>query len=100
MPYNRRVLYCVICCAVIEKEPGNEVYPTGGVLGNGEKLSMYSIRKSGLHFWADTKGNQKIERIAAIKTKRIEIIDDESVAAAKEFIKKQVPAYKQFIFQS
>lgn len=61
---------------------------------------MYSIRKSGLHFWADTKGNQKIERIVAIKKKRIEIIDDESVAAAKEFIKKQVAAGKRFICQS
>ena len=41
-----------------------------------------------LHCWADGKGGQKIENTGALTRKRMETIDDEFVAAAKDFIRR------------
>ena len=41
-----------------------------------------------LHCWADGKGGQKIENTGALTKKRMETIDDEFVAAAKDFIRR------------
>jgi arylsulfatase len=49
-----------------------------------------------IHSWADGKGGQRIEDTGPLSKKRMETIDDETVAAAKEFIKKQVDAGKPF----
>jgi arylsulfatase len=45
-----------------------------------------------LHTWADGKGGQKIEDTGPLTRKRMETIDDETVAAATDFIKRQVKA--------
>jgi arylsulfatase len=41
-----------------------------------------------LHCWADGKGGQKIENTGPLTKKRMETVDEEFLAAAKEFIKK------------
>ena len=41
-----------------------------------------------LHCWSDGKGGQKIENTGALSRKRMETIDDEFGAAAKDFIRR------------
>ena len=79
-----------------EEEPENEDYPRDMVLANGKTfLEQYGPRGV-IHSWADGKGGQKIEDTGPLTKKRMETIDDETVAAAKEFIKKQHAAGKPF----
>lgn len=75
-----------------EEEPENEDYPTDLVLANGQTFKEAYGPRGVIHSWADGKGGQKIEDTGALTKKRMETIDDESVAAAKAFIKKQVEA--------
>jgi arylsulfatase len=49
-----------------------------------------------LHCWADGKGGQKIENTGPLTKKRMETVDDEFLAAAKVFIKKQVTSGTPF----
>ena len=42
-----------------------------------------------IHSWAQSNGTQKIEDTGPLTKKRMETVDDETVAAAKDFIKKQ-----------
>jgi arylsulfatase len=49
-----------------------------------------------LHCWADGKGGQKIQNTGPLTKKRMETVDDEFLAAAKDFIKKQDKAGKPF----
>jgi arylsulfatase len=49
-----------------------------------------------LHTWADGNGGQKIENTGPLTKKRMETIDDETVAAAKKFITAQHKAGKPF----
>ena len=63
-----------------EEEPENLDYPK-----NPEFRKKYGPRGV-LHTWADGKGGQKIENTGPLTKKRMETIDDETVAAAKEFI--------------
>lgn len=75
-----------------EEEPENEDYPSDLVLANGQTFKEAYGPRGVIHSWADGKGGQKIEDTGALTKKRMETIDDESVAAAKAFIKKQVEA--------
>ena len=79
-----------------EEEPENEDFPTGMVLANGKKFEEVFGPRGVLHTWADGKGGQRIEDTGPLTKKRMESIDDETVAAAKEFIKKQVDAGEPF----
>ncbi|MCB0426786.1 MAG: arylsulfatase [Mangrovimonas sp.] len=79
-----------------EEEPENEDYPTGMVLANGKKFEDVYGPRGVIHSWADGKGGQRIEDTGALTKKRMETIDDETIAAAKEFIKKQVKDGKPF----
>jgi arylsulfatase len=47
-----------------------------------------------LHCWADGKGGQKIQNTGPLTRKRMETVDEEFLAAAKDFIKKQHKAGK------
>ena len=75
-----------------EEEPENEDYPSDLMLANGKSFKEAYGPRGVMHTWADGKGGQKIEDTGALTKKRMETIDDESVAAAKAFIKKQVEA--------
>ncbi len=79
-----------------EEEPENEDYPTDLVLPDGRKfIDVYGPRGV-LHCKADGKGGQTIKDTGPLNKKRMETIDDETVAAAKEFIKRQHEANKPF----
>ncbi|WP_224489192.1 arylsulfatase [Robertkochia flava] len=72
-----------------QEEPENEDYPADMKLRNGKTfLETYGPRGV-IHSWATGNGNQRIEDTGPLNKKRMETIDDETVAAAKEFIKKQ-----------
>jgi arylsulfatase len=73
-----------------EEEPENADYPK-----NPEFLKKFGPRGV-LHTWADGKGGQKIENTGLLTKKRMETIDDESVAAAKDFITRTVKSGKPF----
>jgi len=73
-----------------EEEPENLDYPK-----NPEFRKKFGPRGV-LHTWADGKGGQKIENTGPLTKKRMETIDDETVAAAKEFITAQHKAGKPF----
>ncbi len=73
-----------------EEEPENEDYPKDPAFK--KRFGPRGV----IHSWADGKGGQKIEDTGPLDKKRMETIDDETVAAAKAFIKKQVSAGKPF----
>ena len=79
-----------------EEEPENEDYPADLVLPSGKTFAEQYGPRGVIHSWADGKGGQKIEDTGPLTKKRMETIDDETVAAAAEFIKKQVAAGKPF----
>ena len=49
-----------------------------------------------LHSWADGKGGQKIEDTGPLTRQRRETIDEETLAAARDFIQRQHKAGKPF----
>lgn len=72
-----------------EEEPENEDYPRDLVLPNGKTfLEQYGPRGV-LHCIADGKGGQTIKDTGALTKKRMETIDDETVAAAKDFMTRK-----------
>jgi len=73
-----------------QEEPENIDYPK-----NPEFRKKYGPRGV-IHSWADGKGGQKIEDTGPLTIKRMETIDDETVAAAKGFITAQAKAGKPF----
>ena len=72
-----------------EEEPENEDYPTNMRMANGKTFKEVFGPRGVLHTWADGKGGQKIEDTGPLTKKRMETIDDETVAAAKDFITRQ-----------
>jgi arylsulfatase A-like enzyme len=72
-----------------EEEPENRDYPRDRVLANGKTFLEQFGPRGVLHTWALPDGKQKIENTGPLTKKRMETIDDETVAAAKDFIKKQ-----------
>jgi arylsulfatase A-like enzyme len=75
-----------------EEEPENEDYPADMVMPNGKKFTEVFGPRGVLHCWADGKGGQRIENTGPLTKKRMETIDEETLAAAKAFITKQVKA--------
>jgi len=73
-----------------EEEPENLDYPK-----NPEFRKKFGPRGV-IHSKADGKGGQTVEDTGALTKKRMETIDDETVAAAKDFITRQVKADKPF----
>src|SRR6185436_5543181 len=76
-----------------EEEPENRDYPDPKEFPNFKK--NYGPRGV-LHCWADGKGGQKIENTGPLTKKRMETVDEEFLAAAQVFIKKQVKAETPF----
>ena len=79
-----------------EEEPENFDYPTDMVLKNGKTFKEAYGPRGVIHSYADGKAGQTVEDTGPLTKKRMETIDDESVAAAKDFIKKQVAEGKPF----
>ena len=73
-----------------EEEPENEDYPKDPAF-----RKKYGPRGV-IHSWANGDGTQKIEDTGPLTKKRMETIDDETLAAAKDFITRQVKAGTPF----
>jgi arylsulfatase A-like enzyme len=73
-----------------EEEPENRDYPKGEAFR--KKFGPRGVLKCK----ADGKGGQTIENIGPLTKKRMETIDDETMAAAKDFITRQVKDGKPF----
>ena len=79
-----------------EEEPENEDYPTDMKMADGRTFRETFGPRGVIHSWADGKGGQRIEDTGPLTKKRMETIDDETMAAAKDFIKKQLDSGKPF----
>ncbi len=79
-----------------EEEPENRDYPGDMKLANGKTFREQYGPRGVIHSWANTDGTQRIEDTGPLTKKRMETIDDETVAAAKDFIKRQNQAGKPF----
>ena len=79
-----------------EEEPEHRDYPGDMVLPNGKTfLEQYGPRGV-LKCKADGNGGQTIENTGPLTKKRMETIDDETVAATKDFIQRQHAADQPF----
>ncbi len=78
-----------------EEEPEQRDYPGDMILKNGKTFREQFGPRGILKTKADGKGGQTIENLGPLQ-KRMETIDDETVAAAKDFIKRQVAAGEPF----
>ena len=79
-----------------EEEPENEDYPGDMVLPSGKTFKEVFGPRGVLHCKADGKGGQTIEDTGPLTKKRMETIDEETLAAAKDFITRQNKAGKPF----
>ncbi|MFT3687025.1 MAG: arylsulfatase [Phycisphaerales bacterium] len=78
------------------EEPENRDYPADYKLPSGKTfLETYGPRGV-LKCKADGKGGQTIEDTGALTKKRMETIDEETLAAAKDFIKRQKDSGQPF----
>jgi arylsulfatase A-like enzyme len=79
-----------------EEEPENRDYPRDMKLANGKTFIEQFGPRGVLKCKADGKGGQSIDNTGPLTKKRMETIDDETVAAAKDFIIRQNAAGKPF----
>ncbi len=73
-----------------EEEPENEDYPK-----NPEFRKKFGPRGV-VHSWANPDGTQKIDDTGPLTKKRMETVDEETLAGATAFIDRQVKAGKPF----
>ncbi|WP_319523579.1 arylsulfatase [Breoghania sp.] len=79
-----------------EEEPENRDYPGDKVLANGKTFREQFGPRGVLKCKADGKGGQTIEDTGPLTKKRMETVDEETLFAAKAFIKRQHEAGKPF----
>jgi arylsulfatase len=79
-----------------EEEPENRDYPGNMVMANGKTFRENFGPRGIIKSKADGNGGQTIENLGPLTKKRMETIDDETVAAAKEYITRQAKAGKPF----
>jgi arylsulfatase len=79
-----------------EEEPEHEDYPGDMKLANGKTFREVFGPRGVLRCKADGKGGQSIENTGPLTKKRMETIDEESLAAAKDFITRQHKAGQPF----
>jgi arylsulfatase A-like enzyme len=77
-----------------EEEPENRDYPRDFVMPDGRTFLEHYGPRGVMRSWALPDGTQKIENTGPLTKKRMETIDDETVAAAKDFIQRQHEAGK------
>jgi len=73
-----------------QEEPENLDYPK-----NPEFRKKYAPRGV-IHSWANPDGTQRIEDTGPLTKKRMETVDEETLVAAKDFIRRQHKAGKPF----
>lgn len=73
-----------------EEEPENEDYPKDPAFR--KKFGPRGVIKA----WANADGTQRIEDTGPLTKKRMETVDEETLAATKDFIQRQVKAGKPF----
>lgn len=79
-----------------EEEPEHEDYPRDMKMANGKTFAQTYGPRGVLKCKSDGRGGQTIENTGPLTKKRMETIDEESLAAAKDFIKRQVQAGQPF----
>ncbi|HMO84418.1 MAG TPA: arylsulfatase [Lacipirellulaceae bacterium] len=79
-----------------EEEPEHRDYPADMVLPNGKTFREQYGPRGVIKSRAKPDGTQTIENTGPLTKKRMETIDDETVAAAKDFIERQHQAGKPF----
>jgi len=79
-----------------EEEPENRDYPKDMKLPNGKTFLEQFGPRGILKCKADGKGGQTIENLGPLTKKHMETIDDETVAAAKDFITRKAKAGEPF----
>ncbi len=79
-----------------EEEPEHRDYPKDRKLANGKTFAQTFGPRGVLKCKADGKGGQTIENTGPLTRKRMETIDDETVAAAKDYISRQHKAGQPF----
>lgn len=79
-----------------QEEPENRDYPTDFVFPDGRTFLQTFGPRGVIRARADGKGGQTIEDTGPLTTKRMETVDDETLAAAKDFITRQHAAGKPF----
>ena len=72
-----------------EEEPENRDYPGDLKLANGKTFREQFGPRGVLKCKADGKGGQTIEDTGPLTKKRMETVDEETLAAAKDFINRQ-----------
>jgi arylsulfatase len=75
-----------------EEEPENEDYPGDMIVAGGKTFQEKFGPRGVVHSYADGR----IEDTGPLTKKRMETVDDETVAAALDFIERQVKADKPF----
>ena len=79
-----------------EEEPENRDYPRDMVLANGKTFLEQFGPRGVIHSKSDGQGGQTIENLGPLTKKRMETIDEETLAAAKDFIRRQAEAGQPF----
>ncbi len=79
-----------------EEEPENRDYPANLVLANGKTFRQQFGPRGVLKCKATGPEQQSCQDTGALTRKRMETIDDETLAAAKDFIQRQVKSGKPF----
>jgi arylsulfatase A-like enzyme len=79
-----------------EEEPENRDYPRDMKLPNGKTFLEQFGPRGIIKSKADGKGGQTIENLGPLTKKRMETIDDETLAAAKEFITRHAKSGEPF----
>ena len=79
-----------------EEEPEHEDYPTDMVLKDGQTFGEKFGPRGVIKSFANADGTQTIEDTGPLTKKRMETVDEETLAAAKDFIIRQVSAGKPF----
>jgi len=72
-----------------EEEPENRDYPGDFIMPDGRTFLEHYGPRGVLKTTANPDGSQTIENTGPLTKKRMETIDDESIAAAKDFIQRQ-----------
>ena len=79
-----------------EEEPEQRDYPRDMKLSNGKTFLEQFGPRGIIKSKADGKGGQTIENLGPLTKKHMETIDDETMAAAKDFITRQAKAGQPF----